>query len=185
MKKIVKILTLALCLPFAAATFSSCGGDDAIDDDDITPEVPAVPTSGVYVTYQGVNPNPDQNSFEFDAVKHEYSGSIVSETSHYNANGRTLVVKNYGTSPADITVTLEAVEAIPTSMFVNWCGITTSCEPYVGSAMTRSCTLGAGEETELMIDATFTEGTPAECKFKLTVNDGFTPRTYFVEFDYD
>ena len=79
-------------------------------------------------------------------------------------------VRNAGTSEAKVTVTVTKSNAA--SDRLTWCGITSSCMPINGESETRSCTLGAGEQTALALHGGGSKAGSGE-KVALTAeNDG-------------
>lgn len=92
-------------------------------------------------------------------------------------------VRNAGTSEAKVTVTVTKTNAA--SDRLTWCGITSSCMPINGESETRSCTLGAGEQTALALHGDFTEGVYGTYTAKVTAKAGLSgSKTIYIKFVY-
>ncbi len=192
MKKLVKVLAFALCLPFAM-TFTACGGDDEVEipggGNQGGEETPVL--AGTLFTLDGkpvtsstleftAMPVPELLALGFTELKACTTPFIQGTDNH-------LQITNATNSEKAIKVTVTLLqEKSPTVTNISWCGIVQGCADIRNmDPVVREATLAANSSVNLDLDAIFTEGIYEDCSMKVELEvAGQATETIIVKFVY-
>lgn len=148
----------------------------------------------VVLTYQGkVLENNSTTEIIAQEETQEYTieGEIYEFTNLTNYGTSDPKLLNQGKSNASVSVTVEAPEDWQHFMWCGPRGMTNLCQPLKSATETRSGSIAAGEEVELVLDAEFGEYGEYGAEYyatrtaKVTLKSGSTTNVYTLKFVYD
>ncbi len=202
MKKLVKVLTFALCLPFAAVSFSSCSEDENEETSNTNTNTntnqgddqgnqDAQPLTGTLFTLDG-NAVSQSSVLEFKAIPNPGllaigTTEIKACTTPLEGTSNHLKVTNATDSEKAIKVTVTLLQEKPASILnISWCGLEQGCAMINSTQpVTRQTKLAANSSANLELDAIFTENIYESCSFKVELEvDGELTETITVKFVY-